>query len=351
MRTETGGEHRRSLFRALESFAGTAALLLDARGGLEHGNRQACDLLDCAGEHLLKARWKAIAPLFELPAKLPFTSKPHLYNAEIPLSVGSRPLSLEMHALDKSAGRGHFALLKDRSVLDHLERELILASERRGWSHQCELLMHDLKGILNSMQISLELLSNADPESADVAPEEARRQRRIATLKEDLARMNRALRELPGADGDAEPAIAEFDARDPIKEIFTTLRQLVRRNNVELKLELPEAPLSVRGRRTWIKQALFNVAVHRLNAMRAGGRLAVEAATTDQGVFVKLRSDVPDMREGMIDESRRLFGPGRKNGGATDLQVARSIFESQGGAMEVKSESVDSTVFVMRLPR
>lgn len=351
MRTDTGGDHRRGLFLALETFAGSAALLLDAEGNLEHGNRQACDLLDCAGEHLLKARWKEVAPLFNLPPHTPFPAKPHLCNAEISLSAGSRLLSLELHALDEGAGHGHFALLKDRSVLDHLERELFLASERRGWNHQCATLMHDLKGILNSMQISLELLSNADTELADVSPEEIRRQRRIATLKEDLARMNAALRGLPGVNGEADPAISEFDARDVLKEIFAILRQLVRRNSVDLRLELPETPLPTRGRRAWIKQALFNVAVHRLNAMRAGGRLVVDAATTDQGVVVKLGNDVPDMREGTIDEGYRLFCPGRDNGGATDLQVARSIFESQGGAMEVNTRSVDRTVFVIRLPR
>lgn len=347
MRLETAKDARRGLFSALESFAGTAAVLLDANANLEFGNEQACELLDCRGDDVLGAKWKALAPLFQLPGQAAPTSKPHLCHAQIATSAGPRLLSMELHPLDEGAGGGHFAVLRDRSVLDHLERELFLASERRGWNHQCETLMHDLKGILNSMQISLELLSNADLEAAQVTPEEARRQKRIATLKEDLTRMNRALRLLPGADGDAEPAIAEFDARDMILEIFTTLRPLVRRNNVVLNLNLAPVPLSVRGRRPWIKQALFNVAVHRLNAMRAGGRLAVEAATTDQGVEVKLRDDVP----AMLDESYRLFRPGRKSVGAIDLQVARSIFESQGGAMEMTSGGADSTVLVMRLPR
>jgi len=213
MRTAKDGDHRRGLFLAFESFAGTAALLLDAKAELEYGNRQACDLLDCAGDDLLKARWKAIAPLFGLPLQNPFPAKPQSSNAQVALPSGSRLLSLELHALDEGVGQGYFVLLRDRSVLDHLERELFLASERRGWGHQCATLMHDLKGILNSMQISLELLSNADVEAAEVSPEAARQNRRIATLKEDLARMNLALGTLPGADGNAEPGITEFDAR------------------------------------------------------------------------------------------------------------------------------------------
>jgi signal transduction histidine kinase len=259
-------------------------------------------------------------------------------------------LNLELHVLDECAGHGHFALLKDRGAFDPVERELFLASERRGWGHQSDTLLHDLKGIMNSMQISLELLANPDGEMASMSPEEARQQRRIATIKADLARMTQALRALPGADGGGEPVATDFDARDVVREIFATLRQLVRRNNVELKLDLPDSALPVRGRRAWLKQALFNVALHRLNAMRAGGRLLVEAQATQQGMVVQLSNDVPDMRDGKGAESQRFFCL-RQISGATDLRVARAVFESQGGAMEIVNGDGDSTVFVMRLPR
>ena len=351
MRTGKVADHRRGLFLALESFAGTAALLLDRNANLEHGNRQTCDLLECADDGELEAKWRVIAPLFGLPMQTPFSGKPRLCHAEIPLSAGTCPMSLELHALDESVGHGYFALLRDRGVLNHVERELLQASERRGWGHQCVTLMHDLKGILNSMQISLELIANADEEAADVSPAEARKRRRIATVKEDLGRMNLALRALPGVDGGAEPPVTEFETSEVIRENLAILRELVRRNSIELKLELPEAPLPACGRRPWLKQALFNVTLHRINAMRAGGRLVVEAAMTEQGAVVKLRNDVPDMRDGMVDAGHRLLCPGRSNGGTTDLQVARAIFESQGGAMDVESGGIDSTVFVLRMPR
>jgi signal transduction histidine kinase len=144
--------------------------------------------------------------------------------------------------------------------------------------------------------------------------------------------------------------VTEFDVHDVLKEIFASLRQLVRRNSVDLKFEQAPAPLRVRGRRQWIKQALFNIAVHRLNTMRAGGTLAVEATLAQQGVVVNLRNDAADISEALIDVSRRLFGAGRSGEGATDLQVARAILESHGGAMDVSS-SAGGTLFVVRLPR
>jgi hypothetical protein len=94
--------------------------------------------------------------------------------------------------------------------------------------------------------------------------------------------------------------------------------------------------------------ALFNVAVHRLNAMRAGGRLVVDAAMTDQGVVVKLGNDVPDMRDG--NPGYRYSCSALSNGSATDLLVARALLESQGGAMDIESSNDNSTVFILRLP-
>ena len=61
-------DQRRGLFMALESLAGTAAILLDADGNLEHANPQVCDLLDCSGEGMLRDRWKTIGALFALPS-------------------------------------------------------------------------------------------------------------------------------------------------------------------------------------------------------------------------------------------------------------------------------------------
>ena len=349
MRADKVADHRRGLFLALESFAGTAALLLDKNTNLELGNRQSCDLLECADDGQLEAKWTVIAPLFGLRTHTPFSGKTRLCNAEIPLSIGTCPMSLELHALDEAAGQGYFALLRDRSVLDHLERELLQASERRGWGHQRVTLMHDLKGILNSMQISLDLIETTEEAVADVSPAQARKRKRMATAKEDLGRINRALRALPGMDAGADPPIIEFETCDVIRENLAMLRELVRANNIELELDLPVAPLTARGRRPWLKQALFNVIVHRMNAMRAGGRLVVEAAMTAQGAVVKLRNDEPDMCDDMVDAGHRPFCPGRGNGSTTDLQVARAIFESQGGAMDVES-ATNSTLFVLRLP-
>ena len=355
MKRETGIEGRRhGLFHVLQSVSGAAAVMLDAQGRLEHANASACAVLGCVSPQELAARWDQILPLLELP---PHSASAPAHLCTVPLFSAPQPAQLvaELHALDEDAGSGYFALLKNPLALDQFDRELILASERRGWSHQREALTHDLKGILNSMQISLELLSDPDAAPVDAGSAEGRRRRRVAAIKEDLLRMDRALRLLPGAEGYADPPVTQFDVRDVIKEIVATLRQLVRRNNVELQLNLPDEPLALRGRRNWIRLALFNVIVHRLGAMRAGGRLALDVHANGESLEVTLRDDAADLRDGMIDPACRIPLSGRlgsqMNGPALDLQVARAVVEAHGGSMRATAGADRALQFTLRLPR
>ena len=348
-RSETRAEPRRGFFLALEALAGTAALLLDDAGALECGNGQACAMLDCADEAALRARWPDIAPLFGFSHDRPADVSPRVYHAFVPVSGGQRRFSLELRALDVDAGSGYFALLKDPAVLDPLERELMLASERRGWVQLREALLHDMKGILNSMQISLELICDVDPDAGNLDPEQERKLRRIASLKDGLMRMDRALRLLPGGEGNADPPPTDFDANELVREVMASLRHVLRRNNVELRLDLSDTPLSVTARQPWLRQALFNITLHCLNGMRAGGSLIVQAALCDRGVVVRLQDDVPDAAGSMLHESDRTFSARRGNGAFNGLQVARSLIEAHGGTIEFNA-SAGGTEILMRLP-
>lgn len=349
MSASSTGNERKAWFRALSDLAGVPTLLLDGAGRLEHANSLAHELFECADEDVLAAKWASVSALFGVPAASG--------TATVPIGDGSRRIGLELRALDGDAGGGSFALLKDRGRFHPLERELLLASECRAWTHESAVLLHDLKGILNSMQISLELMSDPDAEVKQLSAEEARRERRIVMLKDDLSRLNQGLRALPGSNRESDPPTEEFDARELVKEVLGTLRLLARRNNVEVKLESPDVPLPIRARRTWIRQALLNVATHRLNAMRAGGRLSVIAAARRSsdgdvpGMCVRIGNDAPDLRSASAEELDRSFCPGRRNPGNTDLVVARAVFESAGGSLEVLvDEAGHGSIVEMHIP-
>ncbi len=349
MRTAPETQQRRALFSALQSFAGSPALLLDAEGRFEDGNQAARDFFECASESDLDLAWTAAFSSFDWPVAQAGAGEPQSRSASVSVNGHPRSVGLQLHALDREAGGGWFVLLKDCGVLNNLERELLLASECRGWVHRSALLVHDLRGIMNSMQISLELLS--DPDAAAVpSPEESRRQRRIASLKEDLERMNAALRALPGSEREPEPATEQFDAHELVRDVLNTVRLLARRNSVQVRIELPGTPVLLSGRREWVRQGLLNIALHRLNAMRAGGQLRVAVTTAEGELKITLENNVPDLHGGAT-RGERVFNAGRGVSADADLLVARAICETAGGSLQIGAAASGGSIVEMTLPR
>ena len=338
---------RHSVFVALECFAGQPAMLLNAAAAVEFANAAACSMLECPNYAALAVKWPRIVSAFGIPALTPSGKTPQLYQANIDFAAGLRPLSLELHALGCEAGSGYFAVLKNPGILDRMEEELLLASERRGWTYLRESLLHDLKGILNSMQISLELIS--DPDTGMELAQEERRRRRIASMKDGLTRLDRALRLLPGAQEDDEPGFEGFDAGQLVKEILSGLRQLLRRSHIDLDLDLPDGLPAVRGRRSWIRQALLNVAVHRLNNLPTGGSLGVEVRADAKTIFFTWRDNATASNEHAMAESYRFSCPGQTLA-STELRVARAVVEAHAGTMTIEQGSAGTTI-VLQFPQ
>jgi len=117
-----------------------------------------------------------------------------------------------------------------------------------------------------------------------------------------------------------------------------------------LKIDLPDGPVPARGRRRWVRQALFNIVVHRLNAMRAGGSLIIGARATDSGMVVHVHDDVAELRGPLVEESTRYSHAGRFNVGVSELMVARAIIEAHHGTLDVDTGSTGGTVILVCLP-
>src|SRR6187402_1230454 len=123
---------------------------------------------------------------------------------------------LNVGAPESQTDKGYCVLLKDPGAVDRLETELVLASQMRSLAHVHRVLAHDLKAPLNSMQLSLELLADSiASDDAAVAPAaKDRRQRHVSILREELARLDRLLRDTLEPREPSVPAPATFDLRD-----------------------------------------------------------------------------------------------------------------------------------------
>ncbi len=337
-------------FGALSRLMDIGVLVVSRQIDVEFASPQAIELLGCADRAQLRQRWPELKSTLGLdPRKLEASAKPVRLTADIDLPGPPRSLRLEIYDVNEEACTAYLVLLKDRRAADALETELLLASQMRSLPHFYRVLAHDIKAPLNAMQLTLELL--ADPHSAPSDPaREAKRQRYLGVLKEEIARLDRLLQTMLGRNDPVGSASTTFDSRELVGEIAALLTPQARLQRVTLETEVPEAPVPITGMRDRLKQALLNVAINGLEAMPRGGRLALRLRREPKAVSVACEDTGPGMPKEILDEIFRIHFTTKKAGTGIGMYAARLVAESHGGEITVESAAGSGTRVALVVP-
>jgi signal transduction histidine kinase len=339
-----GNEH--CGFGALSRLMNMGILVLDPDAGLEFANPLAAELLGAPDPESLERRWPALREQLGLvPGRLGGKDAP----ARLTADTASGSLRMEVYSLEEEACTGHLVLMKDRRAADVLETDLLLASQMRSVPHLYRVLTHELKAPLNAMQLTLELLS--DPLSAPADPaREAKRQRYLSVLRDEMKRLDRTLQTMLGENEPIGSVSATFDFRDVVRGIAALLTPQARRQRVTVDLRLPEHPVEVTGMRDRLKQALLNLAINALEAMPAGGRLGLAVSREGDHVVAECRDTGPGIQPEMLDEAYQLYYTTKKSGSGLGLYVARLVAESHGGEIRIDSRPGQGTAVALSMP-
>ena len=339
----------RARLEALSRVMNVGLLVLDRDGRIDFASPAALELFDCADPEALSRRCgdltKSLVPVD------PAQRRPLRRVVEVAGRDGVRSLRLEIHALEVECP-GWLVLVKDRRSMDMLETDLVLASQMRSLVHVYRVMAHDLKAPLNSMQLTLELLADSlaeeDPFGTPAGARD-RRQRHVSILREELARLNRALQSMLDQGEPLGSVPHAFDLRELAREVTRLLTPQARRQRVELDLRLPDAEVRVTGHRDRIKQALVNLALSALEGMAGGGRLAIRLGRDDR-VQLSFQDSGTGVPEGLLDEVYQTHFTREKSRAGTRLYVARLVVESHGGELVVESDPGRGTRYLVILP-
>jgi signal transduction histidine kinase len=353
---ETGGgvihvDHAIGRLDALSRAMNVGALVLGPTASLEFASPLACELLGLGSQAALAAQWDLLRDLLlSGDDALPDGQAPTRRVANIPLPRSERSLRVETHRLGEQAGSGYLVLIKDRRTTDMLETDLVLASQMRSLAHVYRVLAHDLKGPLNTMQLTLELLADSISRDPALAGASERRHRYVTVLREELGRLDRTLRAMLEQKEPLGSTSARFDLRDVIHEVGRVLLPQACRQRVEMKMRLPDAALDVTGYRDRVMQALLNLALRGLEAMPDGGRLAISARLGDAAAVITIEDTGPGLPAGLLDEIYQLHYTTQKSTSGIGLYMARLVIESHGGELVEECGAGPGARFKLTLP-
>lgn len=148
--------------------------------------------------------------------------------------------------------------------------------------------------------------------------------------------------------------IEQTDFKLAVREVLDLLRGELQRREIEVALDLSDAPVEVIGDRTQIQQVILNLVMNSAEAMAASSserRINIRCVAEEQLVSVS----VSDTGHGVsIDELDRIFEAfysTKADGIGMGLSICRSIVEAHGGRIWASvAEKGGGGLFTFTLP-
>lgn len=263
----------------------------------------------------------------------------------------TRRVRCQVYPLDEEGNAGHLVQLRDHELLHAVETDLRMAAQLRALTRVYRGVAHDLRAPLNAMVLNLELLRRSlDPTTPRREDLEAKQQRWVTVIEQELQRLRRALDVLLAQTAPPSEKAEPFDLRGVLEEIEALLYPQARQQQVTVEVAVPDDMVTVTALRDQVKQSALNVAINALEVMPDGGTLAM-ALEREVGRARMRISDTgpgipPELREKIFD----MHFTTKESGTGIGLYVARSMFEAQGGTLKAASSGPEGTTFELELP-
>ncbi|HEY1939056.1 MAG TPA: response regulator [Candidatus Angelobacter sp.] len=153
--------------------------------------------------------------------------------------------------------------------------------------------------------------------------------------------------------GQLEIRCEDFQVKDALPEVLSTIRPLAMAKNIQVHQELA-ASSSIFADRVRFKQILYNLLSNAVKFTPEGGHVSVHYAeqgelicisVTDTGIGIRAED------QGVIfEEFRQIEGDGAHEGTGLGLAITKRLVEQQGGSIWLESEFGKGTRFSFTLP-
>ncbi|WP_436641693.1 ATP-binding protein [Microbaculum sp. FT89] len=328
-------DERRRFIETVLAGVPAGVLGVDDSGAVSLANRSAAVLLETSQEELLGK------PLTdELPELIPCIEQARvqpsrLIQEQISVRRGGRDRTIAVRVATEISATGHRGYVV---TLDDIT-ELVTAQRTSAWADVARRIAHEIKNPLTPIQLSAERLKRKygraiteDREIFDQCTDTIIRQvgdiGRMVDEFSSFARMPKAV---------IEPA----DIVETVKQAAFLMR--VGNPEVDIELDLPDAPITVPVDRRLISQAVTNIIKNAIEAISATdleadgerGHVAVKVGEANGWVTI----DAIDNGIGLPSENRaRLLEPymtTREKGTGLGLAIVGRIMEEHGGRVEL----------------
>jgi two-component system sensor histidine kinase PilS (NtrC family) len=349
-------ETQRQDLRDLQAFqevilrsVGAGLIVLDRDHTVTALNRAAEEISGRRGAEIIGRPWGDLlgaVPPDTIEADI--AERPHSAQREVTLvrpDGGRTPVRITFSALRSAEGRrlGLIAVLDDLSTIREMEDRMRQADRLATLGRLAANLAHEIRNPLASLTGAIEALAGTAGARDD-------RDRLSQIVLRESDRLNDMIKAFLDYARPTPLALETVNVSEIVEEVLLLLEHRELPPGFKTVRDVsPELTATVDPQR--LRQALWNLILNAVQAMPAGGELAVTAAEDDRAVKIA----VADTGEGIAPaDLAHVFEPfysTKPGGSGLGLALVHRIVQDHGGDIEVQNRPGRGTTFVLTLPR
>lgn len=179
-------------------------------------------------------------------------------------------------------------------------------------------------------------------------------QKDLEVLEKKMVQMNRIVDQVLVLGKAPQPLLESLRVEEIIEDVLLLSRHKLAGQKIEVQTAIAPSLPKIKAERAQVEQAILNLILNGVQAMKEGGRLEISAEIEDNETEPYLAIRVKDSGPGMSKaEMEELFVPfltRKKQGTGLGLAIVQKIMENHRGKVKVSSTLGEGSTFSLLFP-
>ncbi len=234
---------------------------------------------------------------------------------------------------------GTLITLRDADSRRQIEAQLDISSRLAALSRLTSGVAHEIKNPLNAMALHLEVLKSRLEEA----------QPEVEVISREIKRLDHVVKTFLNFNKPLELKMDSMNLAPMAQDVATLVTPDAKMKGIVVETELEDGAW-ISGDHDLIQQALLNVVVNAIEAMKDGGHLSIATSTVDSESMVTVTDDGPGIPSEVRDKIFNLYFSTKQQGSGIGLAMTFRVIQMHGGTIDFISEPGKGTSFHLRFP-
>jgi signal transduction histidine kinase len=257
---------------------------------------------------------------------------------------GKQPSRLLVNVTPLADRSGTLITLRDAETRKQLATELDVSRRLAAISRLTGLVAHEIKNPLNSIALRMELLRGKIQETAPEAQGE------INIISQEIRRLDRVVKTFLDFTRPVDFTAEDVNLATLAKEVTSLVTPQAATQKVHVEFSAEPENIVIRADRDLLKQAILNVVMNGIEAMRGGGKLKVHAWQQEDTSVLTIEDEGPGIPEENTSKVFQLYFTTKEKGSGIGLAMTFRAVQLHNGTIEFTSEPGKGTRFLLKFP-